>query len=111
MGRGLGVLQKGILRLLLDRGEMLRVRALLGILRGWRGKPWKRQVFDRATVGPLEYSRGYATLSRALERLRCRGLVQVYKNVTGYGTVTGLTSAGAEVARGIAEAEPRPPAS
>ena len=111
MGRGLSKLQKDILHLAQD-SQGIRVRDILEKLWGWEGKPWKDgQVFDRASIGKREYNRGHAILSRTLERLRQRGLIRVFKDVTSYGTMVGLTSAGSEIAQGIAEAEFRPSAS
>ncbi len=105
MSRGLGVLQKGILRLLLNRGPLLRARVLLSQLLGWQGRPGDNQVFDRGSIGKEAYNSGHASLSRSLERMRRRGLVQVYKNVSGYGRVVGLTTIGRQVAQEIAEEE------
>jgi hypothetical protein len=114
MSKGLGQLQRSILRLTLDYGGMVRTGDLLKVLWGWQTKPGKDQydggqVFDRASIGVQEYSRAHSSLSCSLERLRQRGLVQVYKS--GYGTAVGLTSAGEKEARGIhweGEEEPEP---
>ena len=97
MGRGLSLLQMGILRLTLDRGGMLRVRDILEARWLWKPQAGKEQydggqVFDRASIGAQEYSKAHSTLSRTLGRLRKRGLIQVYKSK--YGTAIGLTSAG-----------------
>lgn len=52
------------------------------------------------------YNRAYASLSHSLERLRLRGLTEVFKNVTGgVGTIVALTAFGRQVAQEIAEAE------
>jgi hypothetical protein len=100
MGRGLGDLQKGILSLLLARGPLLRVRVLLSQLLDWPGIPGDSRVFDRVTIGE-KYNSGYATMSRSLERLRRRGMVQVYRNIRGVGRVAGLTRLGIEMARNL----------
>jgi hypothetical protein len=99
MGRGLGKLQSDILCLLLDKG-ILRVRVILSQLFGWRGKAWKDgQIFSQAFIGEEEYRLRHASLSRSLERLRQRGLVEIFKS--GYGTAIGLTNAGRAEAQRI----------
>ncbi|MCX5887936.1 MAG: hypothetical protein NTY36_00620 [Deltaproteobacteria bacterium] len=101
MGRGLSGLQKDILRLAQD-SQGIRVRDLLEKLWGWPAQPWKDgQVFDKATIGAQEYNRGHATLSRTIERLRQRSLIRIFKDVTRYGTMISLTSAGIEAAQGL----------
>ena len=105
MGRGLGQQQRNLLVLLLRRG-VLRTRAILGILWGWRGRIWRDgQVFARNDIGIKEYGVRYASLSRTLLSLRRRELIQVYKNVAGSGTVIGLSAIGRQVAEEIAEEE------
>lgn len=105
MGRGLSKLQKDIVHLAQD-AQGIRVRDILEKLWGWEGKPWKDgQVFDRSSIGKREYNRGHSTLSRTLERLRQRGLIRVFKDITLYGTLVALTSAGSELARGMVKEE------
>ena len=103
MGKGISRLQKSILRLLLDHGPLLRVRVILSQLFGWPGRPGDGQVFNRGVIGKEAYNSGHASLSRSLARLQERGLVETYKNATGYVTVIGLTTAGVAMARGIVE--------
>jgi hypothetical protein len=106
MARGLSSLQINILGLLHHSRGMVRVADILRALWGWQAKPGKErydggQVFTRSGIGAEEYDRIHATLSRSLERLRQRGLIRVFKDVTGAGTVVGLTDGGTEVAREI----------
>jgi hypothetical protein len=105
VSRGLGRLQKKILILLLTRGPLLRVRVLLSQIFGWPGRLDDNMVFDRAAIGERAYNSKHVTMSRALEGLRRRGLVQLYKNVSGYGMVAGLTFTGTQVAKEISELE------
>jgi hypothetical protein len=106
VGRGFSTIQIEIMGLLLHSRGMLRVADILKALWGWQAKPGKErcdggQVFTRSGIGAEEYDRAHATLSRSLERLRQRGLIRVFKDVTGAGTAVILTVAGVEVAREI----------
>jgi len=93
VSRGLGQIQRGILRLLLDRGGILRVGSILGGL------------FDKVPgPGTKEYNVIHGSLSRSLKALRQRDLIQSYTGIAVAGRaalVVALTTAGAEVAREI----------
>ncbi len=104
MGKGLSFLQEQILILALHRGGMVSVADILNSL--WEPTGEKGAHFSRNTVGAGDYGQIHSTLSRSVERLCLRGLTRTYKDVAGTpGTVIALTSAGAEVAQEIAEAE------
>jgi hypothetical protein len=83
------------------------LRGILEALWGWQAKSGKEsgQVFDRASIGRAKYGQTHATLSCSLERLRQRGLIRIFKDVTRYGTLAGLTTFGTQVAKELAEAE------
>ncbi len=106
MSRGIGKLQRNVLRLVFDHGSLLRRRVILSQMWGWRGKPWRDgHVFVRSEVGHEEYRKRHSSLTRALLSLQRRGLVQIYKNISGSGTAVGLTVLGRQVAQAIAESE------
>jgi hypothetical protein len=92
VGRGVGQIQQGILRLLLDRGGVL---AAAGILRG---------LFDKVPgAGTKEYNVIRSSISRTLRGLRIRNLVDAYSiSVAGHAAlVVALTSEGAREAQEI----------
>ena len=91
MAKALGWLQRSILRQTLDLGGFLLVSDLMKHLLGW----------SESGIRKSAYNCGHASMSRALTGLRTRGLVEVYKNVSGVGTLVALTDAGRARAKGI----------
>jgi hypothetical protein len=91
MAKALGWLQRSILRQTLDLGGFSLVSDLMKYLLGW----------SESDAGKQSYNCGHASMSRALATLRVRGLVEIYKNISGVGTLVALTDAGRERAKGI----------
>ena len=99
MGRGLSDLQQDILCLTLEGGKgFLSSQEILRRLWGWQPQEWGSKM---AAIGEAEYRSAHASLSRALTRLWRRGLIEIWKNITGSATAVSLKDAGVEVAHGI----------
>jgi hypothetical protein len=102
MKKGLGWLQRSILRQTLDLGGYSLVAGLMKHLLGWSEKQGDgAQGFEKNDIGERSYNSGHASMSRALTALRARGLIEIYKNVSGVGTLVALTDAGRTRAKGI----------
>jgi len=99
MSRGISDLQKGILLLCQEKGFLL-TQDILGWWWGWEPMEWGSK---KATVGESEYRAAYASLSRTLDRLWRRGLVKIWKSITGPGTGITLTPQGQRIAQAISE--------
>ena len=83
--------------------RFISVEELLSIWRDWEPAEWGSKL---STVGVGEYNAGHASLSRAISRLRGRGLLVVWKTLTGSATGITLTDAGKALAQVISEEEP-----
>jgi hypothetical protein len=99
MGREISDLQETILRLALEKGGYISAASILEVIWGPGLTPKE----------PL-YKRGHSSLSRSLNRLWQRGLIDIYKKIPGgctgiCGTVMGLTPLGEEWGRYLVEAE------
>lgn len=96
MGKGLSKTMMAALRHTLDCGGWLLVQDILKVMPAWQAKPGEQydgsQIFNRASIGAQQYSKAHSTLSRALKRLRQRGLVQIYKSK--HSTAICLTGSG-----------------
>lgn len=108
MGRGLSDLQKCILRLALKEGKDLHKAVILHAYYGWEPKPgyWHGdplppekvlrgygQIFTSTEIE--NYESAQAAVSRAVTRLRARGLLEEdWREIT-------LSEAGKEVAKSI----------
>ena len=103
MSRGLGKTQADILRFLWTYKGMARTRVLLSFLLGWPGRPGDAKVFDSSLIGKSAYNSGRASLSRSLRALQKRGIVEFYRNQTGYVSAVALTIAGVALARQLTE--------
>jgi len=86
--------QKEILVLCLER-KFLTSQEMLAEL--WGCLPQEQGI----TTGKAQYNTAHASLSRALTRLYQRGLVEIWKNLTGYSTGIILTDAGANEAEAL----------
>jgi hypothetical protein len=92
MAPGLSELQRQILVVAWSYGGAVLVANIIEVIKGPR--------FSREMVTPAEYEGTHVSISRSVERLRRRGLVRIFKDVTrAPGTLVYLTS------EGIAEAE------
>lgn len=91
MAKALGWLQRSILRQTLDVGGYSPVADLLKHLLGW----------SKGDVEKPSYNCGHASMSRALTGLQARGLIEIYKKVSGTGTLVALTDAGRTRAKRI----------
>jgi len=90
--RGISELQGKILLLVLQNG-FATTETLLSL---WGDLP---EVGTRKNSG--KYNVFHASLSRTLDRLWRRGLVKIWKSITGPGTAVTLTEIGAQVARNL----------
>lgn len=99
MSRGISDLQKGILLLGLQKGFLLTQ----DILCWWWG--WEPAEWGAKNAGSHQYNAAHASLSRSLDRLWRRGLVTIWKSITGSATGVTLTSHGQELAEAISEEE------
>jgi hypothetical protein len=91
MGRGLSLVQKRILTVVL-RGKIVTCQDLLTI--------WG--VHPGAVVGKAKYAAAHSALSRALTRLWWRGLIEYWQHkLTHYRTAITLTGDGEVLARSI----------
>jgi hypothetical protein len=83
--------------------KFLSFEDILNLLWGFEPQEWGSR---KTSVGESQYRAAYSSLSRSLDRLWRRGLVKIWKNITGRGTGITLTSAGKNLARSIlADAE------
>ena len=57
----------------------------------------------KAAVGASEYNAAHSSLSRTISRLWQRGLVVIWKNLTGSATGITLTQEGKAMAKAISE--------
>jgi hypothetical protein len=89
------------LLLCLEKG-FLSTQEILCAWLDWKPAEWGSKM---ATVGVSEYNAGHASLSRAISRLRGRGLVIVWKTLTGSATGLTLTDAGKALAQAISKEE------
>jgi hypothetical protein len=95
--RGLSHLQKTILLFISDQGGFASSREILS-------RVWGPSLRPEETG----YASAHASLSRSLSRLWQRGLIDIFKKLSGSGTSTsatiiGLTPTGKEMARFIVE--------
>ena len=97
MGRGISDLQRDIL-LLLIKNKFLSFQEMLGLVWGWEPAEWGSK---KAAIGEAQYNAAYASMSRTLDRLWRRGLVKIWKNITGPGTGVSLTAQGQALASSI----------
>jgi len=97
MGRGISDLQRGILSLLIEK-KFLSFQELLCLMWGWEPAEWGSK---KAAVGENEYNAAYATLSRSLDRLWRRKLIEFWKTLTHYRTGVTLTDEGKVMAQAI----------
>ena len=97
MGRGISDLQRDIL-LLLIKNKFLSFQELLCLVRRWEIAEWGSK---KAAIGESQYNAAYASISRTLDRLWRRGLVTIWKSITGPGTGVSLTTQGQALASSI----------
>jgi hypothetical protein len=107
MGRGLGHVQKAVLRIALEKQQMggsgqVYARDVLSRVYGFptsvdldRARPGAL-VFDRRRIGVRRYHSASVTVARAFDRLAARGLVE-----RRYGYGVRLTELGAERAKSL----------
>jgi len=99
MSRGISDLQKGILLGCLEKGFL----STQDILCWWWG--WEPAEWGAKKAGSHQYNAAHASLSRSLDRLWRRGLVTIWKSITGSATAVTLTPHGQELAEAISEEE------
>ena len=79
--------------------DVSRAEVLSGYY-GWLVTPGHRKiVFSRYRVGPARYNSAQVSLTKAMQRLRKRGLIQIYVNPSG----AKLTRAGITAAKTLPE--------
>ena len=102
MSRGISDLQREILLLCLEKGFLL-TQDILCSWWGWEPAEWGSK---KATIGESEYNAAHASLSGSLTRLWAKGIITIWKTLTGSATGVSLTPSGEAMAHAIlAEAE------
>ena len=99
MGKGISDLQRWILLLCQEEG-FLSTQEILSAWRDWEPVQWGSR---KAAVGASEYNAAHSSLSRTISRLWQRGLVVIWKNLTGSATGITLTQEGKAMAKAISE--------
>jgi len=99
MSKNISDLQKGILLLCLGKGFLLTQ----DILCWWWG--WEPAEWGDKKAGSQQYNAAHSSLSRSLDRLWRRGLIIIWKSITGSATGVSLSSQGREVAKAISAEE------
>ena len=99
MSRGISDFQRGILLGCREKGFL----STQDILCWWWG--WEPVEWGAKNAGSHQYNAAHASLSRSLDRLWRRGLVTIWKSITGSATGVTLTSHGQELAEAISEEE------
>lgn len=89
--------QREILVLCFER-NFISIEDILHLVRGFQPQAWGVR---KAAIGESQYNSAYASMSRTLDRLWRRGLVKIWKSITGPGTGVTLTPAGEAMAQAI----------
>ncbi len=104
----LSPLQRTILRLGINNRQRCKDQRPIDVTRaevlsgyyGWLVTPGHRKiVFSRYSVGPARYNSAQVSLTKAMQRLRKRGLIQLSVNPSG----AKLTSVGITAAKTLPE--------